>query len=175
MNQLDQLNPIDNLLSDLEMIVVYKKQRTPVRGSYVMQFEITIIRNGKALKTDYTMGIGHLPEYGNKKAYDPKTLHGDKMIASALKTGILYLYDTNKKRYDLSDIPRLRDVFHSLLMDADSAKEISFKEWANEFDYSTDSRKALQQYESCRAIGAELRKLYSKIELAQLLEAYQNY
>ena len=54
--------------------------------------------------------------------------------------------------------PSARDVLDCLLSDAESGAE-TFDDFCANLGYDTDSRKALNQYLECHAIGAKVRRL----------------
>jgi hypothetical protein len=54
--------------------------------------------------------------------------------------------------------PSAADVLYSLILDSD-ALDRSFEEWACDFGYDTDSRKALDTYLDCQRAGHEVRAL----------------
>jgi hypothetical protein len=70
--------------------------------------------------------------------------------------------------------PKLEDVLASLLMDAQSADE-SFDDWCANFGFDSDSRKALADYEACVRVAADLRRLFSAAERAELAEIFEDY
>jgi hypothetical protein len=70
--------------------------------------------------------------------------------------------------------PELRDVFYSLLMDAE-AYSMGFEEWADNFGYDRDSRKAESTYNECAAIGRSLAARLSPAEIDRLREVFQDY
>lgn len=53
--------------------------------------------------------------------------------------------------------PKLADVLESLASDV-SALHMPFDEWAAEFGYDEDSRKAERLYHKCRELAAKLRE-----------------
>ena len=70
--------------------------------------------------------------------------------------------------------PPLTDVLYSLLLDGGAA-EYSFEEWASNYGYDSDSRKAEATYNECRDIGRQLERMFTRDELAALREAFQDY
>jgi hypothetical protein len=68
--------------------------------------------------------------------------------------------------------PELDGVLHSLIMDSAACEE-SFEDWCSNFDYSTDSRKALQIYLDCQENAAKLRK--AGVDIAAERERLQDY
>jgi hypothetical protein len=70
--------------------------------------------------------------------------------------------------------PKVADVLHSLIMDANSADE-NFHEWCANYGYSDDSIKAMNIYKACLDIAVALRKHFSPDILRQVRELLQDY
>jgi len=72
--------------------------------------------------------------------------------------------------------PQIADVTHSLLMDGSPYFDSeSFEEWASNFGYDTDSRKAEKMYQECMETGRKLNRAFTAKELETLREAAQDY
>ena len=69
-------------------------------------------------------------------------------------------------------MPDACDVLYSLLLDA-SYGEYDFDDYCSELGESEDSRKAYASWEACRALGAELDRLFTSSELEQLRELFE--
>lgn len=70
--------------------------------------------------------------------------------------------------------PKVADVLHSLILDADAANE-NFDDWCDNFGYSSDSIKALNTYKACLDTARALRKHLSPDALRQARELLQDY
>lgn len=67
--------------------------------------------------------------------------------------------------------PELSDVLDSLAMDAQGYENAGdFEDWANEYGYDTDSRKAEKTYNTIGEQSKRLRKLLGRTEYTVLLE-----
>lgn len=55
--------------------------------------------------------------------------------------------------------PTAADVLSCLISDSSALDAGSFEEWAREYGYSEDSRKAERTYRACLKIGADVRTL----------------
>ena len=55
--------------------------------------------------------------------------------------------------------PNPAEVLGRCCADYESVKHSSFADWASEFGYDEDSRKAFRVYEDCHAIGSKLQTL----------------
>lgn len=58
----------------------------------------------------------------------------------------------------LEGVPERDEVLHSLFLDA-GAEGVDFEEWAGEYGYDTDSRKAEATWRACVEVGQQLRNL----------------
>lgn len=72
-------------------------------------------------------------------------------------------------------MPNPVDVFYSLAMDSDVLNYGTFEEWAAEFGYDPDSRKAESIYRACLEIALKLRAAIGEDGLERLREAFQDY
>lgn len=120
-------------------------------------------------ETDYMQGIGHIPEV-------PRCAKGNNydMVqarAEAAEKGIYYSKKQDHCSWGGKKIPApsAADVLYSLVLDAD-ATQYDFEEWASNFGYDTDSRKAEQLYNDCRKIASEMRKVFSSVQVAHIAE-----
>lgn len=67
----------------------------------------------------------------------------------------------------IKGVPELADVLGCIVIDS-SAIEQSFEDWASEYGYDTDSRKAEAIYEACKENGYRLRKLLGSQYMSDL-------
>lgn len=129
---------------------------------------VTLFRDGTAFMSDieYSAGLAHCPSYKQggfgkdhdvTKAVTEECLKGHKHRAAVKRI-----------------VPSILDVIHSLLMDGDVNGQ-SFEEWASNYGYDTDSRKAEQSYRACLAIESSWRKAFSAADLELLRELFQDY
>lgn len=124
------------------------------------------------LTTDYMQGIGHVPNYNALKG--PKTtLFNDGYLRNCAESG-RYGNPDSITRIPLS-APHAADVVQSLVLDSDVINYGSFEEWAREFGYDEDSRKAEKTYQACRAIALKLRQILGGELIAKLRDALQDY
>lgn len=66
--------------------------------------------------------------------------------------------------------PKIDSVLSSLMFDASGAENASsFEDWASEYGYDTDSRKAERMYNACREISAKLRVFLGRDAYNELL------
>lgn len=144
------------------------QERTPS-----LNWRATLIRKGRGalFTTDYMQGAGHIPGW------------------SSLKGGYVYLDNyarevAEKGRYSPRGpdspyrrplpAPSMADVLYNLLLDAE-AYGLPFEEWAGNFGFDTDSRKAEHIYHECVATGRALSRLLTHPEMDRLRDLLADY
>jgi hypothetical protein len=140
-------------------------------GEPCINWTCTFFVDGRETWTgDYSQGSGHLPgEIGRVIA---RKGYVESFRVAACETGMAVQPD-NRFGPALKP-PELRDVLYSLLMDSE-AYSMSFEEWADNFGYDRDSRKAESTYNECAAIGRALAARLSPAEIDRLREVFQDY
>ncbi len=129
---------------------------------------LTVGEGRPILTTDYMAGSGHCPSYKASKRHlgHANSLTRFEAIKHECETG----RGDGKKLQ-----PKISDVLYSLAMDASVLDSGSFEDWAVEFGYETDSRKAEAIYHACLDIALKLRNGLGEAKLAELREACQDY
>jgi hypothetical protein len=158
------------------------KRREPIDfpGAHHWSVVVTCAPQGSADRTmecEYSMGSAHMDKVPYAQAARQK--HGMTQRD----------YDTMPKPGSRMSLwqeqcasivwkpkaPTLADVMHSLTMDASVLDCRSFEDWAAEYGYDTDSRKAEQVYDACLKSALELRALVGDSGLRALQSAFQEY
>lgn len=152
-----------------------KKATKP--GDYSLNWKVTISKGNRSLTTDYMQGIGHLPGYRQNTRWTNDEWEALKYACENGKVTRLAYRGTWQAERGASAIPapELRDVMYSLSLDAGAIDAGSFEEWAGDFGYETDSRKAEQIYQACMKIALELRAMIGEAGINALREAAQDY
>lgn len=138
-----------------------------------------------ALTTDYSQGIGHVPGYVQDRSYYENRVVQD-VQNNASETRLYPVLESfarndGKKfkrvgfRNKTLAPPALRDVLYSLVLDSGVLDSRSFEDWASEFGYDTDSRKAEDMYRACRDIAYKMESLIGRPALQKLRELFQDY
>jgi hypothetical protein len=141
-------------------------------GEPCINWKCTISVKGMELWTgDYSQGSGHLPGMLGR-GQNRRTIYEEQYRVEACETGKAIQPGT--VRGPALAPPSMRDVFYSLLMDSE-AYSMGFEEWADNFGYDRDSRKAEATYNECAAIGKALAAKLSPAELDRLREVFQDY
>ena len=148
-----------------------------------LKYTVKLTRNGHVIYDDtYTMGIGHLdlkkgvgfigsivtPVTHEEACMfyrwqeKPQAVFIDKKVWASL---IVKMVKFQKL------VPKLEDVLHSLLSDADADLDaMSFEDWCSNFGMDTDSRKAESTYKKCLEIGQAFRRAFKAGEIEELRE-----
>lgn len=137
-----------------------------------LNWEVTIKRHGRVvLTTDYAQGEGHAPALkvtgemrpGSSDKY-ARTLRRNA-VSREIETGRCHTFgegwatQTDGTRDTKKPIPApsIGDVMQSLARDSDVLEYGDFDQWASEFGYDADSRKAESIYRTCVEIATKLR------------------
>ena len=76
----------------------------------------------------------------------------------------------------IKTLPDIEDIVFCLLGDSDPViNGYTFEEWASNFGYDVDSRSAEKIYRSCVDTGKKMLKMFSRQEIEQLQELFQDY
>lgn len=135
---------------------------------------------GNTITTNYMQGIGHIPNYlhaGYSETLERREwreLQEKAAETGKYPVGAVRLYSVIGPKLLPVPPPTLVDVLHCLVLDGE-AYDYSFEEWAREYAYDTDRRKALATWEACRDHGLKLRRMLSAEQLEKLRELFQDY
>jgi len=145
-----------------------------------LNWRVTIAKGNVKLETDYMQGCAHIPHYSH--AFARLAVYADA-VREACETGKSRIIP-GKSAYDAAQggrvIPRVReipapefaDVLYCLVWDASAIDFTGFEEWAREYGYDPDSRKAEQTYRACLDIALKLRAI---VDLDEAREVCQDY
>lgn len=141
-------------------------------------------KDKEVITTDYSLGIGHV----NLKQARPDSLTWN---VTEQERSMLYAWQHNPhaqfKNKELQAsvaaklakyqkvAPQLDDVIYSLVRDGDAFFNAqTFEQWADEFGYDADSRKAEQTYKACDCIGRKLAGSVPASVLNEVREVVQD-
>lgn len=155
MNDIDKL--VDEALAvmGISFAARYIGETVKWEGQAVDHYRVKI----GAFETDFYQGLGHR----KARAPMPSYIKGDR-----------YAMDEWKRFHLKPRAPTAAAVLYCLLSDMEAIDQ-SFTDWASDFGYDTDSRKALATYEACCDIGRELRKVFTHAQRADLRGLLQDY
>jgi len=146
------------------------------RGEPCINWRCTVSLNGRELWAgDYAQGIGHVSKpvaaWIRRECGPSNCIAGHGAYAELCEKQKINRFGFPAKAITA---PLLRDVFYSILQDGE-AYAMSFEEWAAEYGFDTDSRKAEATYRECAAIGRALNAELSAEALDRLRELFQDY
>ena len=186
---------IDNLLEELGLSLKIEGLPTPRTDKdwCGVMYNVALYKGDRlVLETTYTMGVGHF----NLKWHDlPSHYTSGKNAFTREEVGLYYKLqkkpytsfkneaEVNKIRASMATkiaiqekiLPEIKDVLYSLISDGDVINYSSFEEWADNYGYDLDSRKAEGIYAACLKTGLALRNGLGDAVLSQLQEAFQDY
>jgi hypothetical protein len=139
-----------------------------------LNWRITLKRKGQAILTvDYSAGIAHCPSYAKNRTSPGKSvsLYEAEAVEWETENGSTYRNGFKGQKIE----PKAADVLHSLALDAEAIEYSSFEEWASNFGYDPDSRKAEAIYQACLSTALKLRNGLGDENLQKLREAASNY
>ena len=143
----------------------------------------------KATKAPATFRPAHYRnrEGGLRFASAAETLaqYRDALCAAECESGVAMESDgfaggtyenTFKRKYKGAAIlPEPRDVIYSLAMDSSVLDSGGFENWAAEYDFDPDSRKAESIYRLCLEHALAMRAALGESGMAELYNAFQDY
>lgn len=140
-----------------------------------LNWRVTISNGkGRVIATDYMQGTGHIPHDVNvaaeHKGASPYCIMIDDYNRRCAESGKYGPFHERK-----IPAPELRDVLYCLVSDASALDARSFEDWASEYGYDADSRKAEQTYRDCLQIGRDLEALIGRAALAELRDLFSDY
>lgn len=123
---------------------------------------------------EFNTGLGHRVK-AKQFCKLPKLTEDEKAIGvTRIDNTQIYSYTRSDTFYSLAVTPTAASVLYCLLMDSQCGEEC-FESFCDEFGYDTDSRKALETYLECQAIGAKLQRVFTYNELNILRELLGDY
>lgn len=129
-------------------------------------WQVTLVCNGQAFSTEYSMGCAH------RHYVTPGGRRGKK--AFSVPRGRITIAELERAKRSRPNNPTLVDVMYAIVSDAQCvANGETFEDFAAEFGYDEDSRKAERAYNGCRDEYFALRRL--GLDLNQLSLLYQDY
>lgn len=173
---------IDAAIVDFTMIATHVPNHSKDPKELRLEYHVAVSYQDRPLvTTPYTMGIAHIP--GHEKMC--RELNGH--VWSILFTNWVREACTSgrvpKATFSSTSwipgktpiLPDLRDVIYSLVMDGGAIDYRDFEDWAADYGYDTDSRKAEATYRACLEIGLKLRNTLGEAKLNELRELYSGY
>lgn len=154
--------------------VPFSKSRNAKEKDPSLNWKITLVKDGRdVLSFDYMQGHGHTVAHINPVRFNNPQRSIDHHSTNAnirreCETGTIATPGFRGKL----DAPDLADVFHSLLLDSSAIDSGGFEDWCSEYDYSTDSIKAREMFNSCIDTALKLRGAFDEKSLSELRELF---
>lgn len=165
-------------LSITSEFIPFSQSRNRHEKQPSLNWRVSLLRNGRhILTTDYSAGCAHCPAYKREWAGGNRHVKA-RAIALECKTGKkakpgFGQGEPYQSRQDI--LPDSVDVIWSLSRDCDVLDYPCFEDWALDFGYDPDSRKAEKTYQDCLAIALQFRAAIGEDGLAALREAGEDY
>jgi hypothetical protein len=157
--------------------VPWSKSRNAKEKYKSLNWRVKLLKGERViLETDYSAGEGHCPSYkqslGRGKSYEHR-----QMLDFECENGkaARYRESIGVVGGSLPINPDPVDVIHSLVMDAGVIDYARYEDWASEFGYDPDSRKAETTYRACLQHALALREAVGDAGIQELREAGQDY
>jgi hypothetical protein len=140
-----------------------------------LNWSVSLLRDGcQILTTDYGAGIAHAPGYkwgdwsiSRRDLVNWECEHG--------RPGHIMAGGDIMQKSAQPIVPDACDVLYSLAIDVNVLDARGFEDWASDFGYDTDSRKAESIYRACLEIALKLRNGLGEDGLCRLREACHDY
>jgi hypothetical protein len=174
-NQVAQILEANNIKL-VYKFVPFSKSRNKAAKSPSLNYKVKVLKGEReVLKTDYMMGCAYCPAY--KIKLNKNCILMDKLLRAECETGLAHKlgYGDSVLKTDEQIIPDAADVFYSLVLDSDAIDYSSFEDWAENFGYEVDSRKAEKIYKQCLDTALKLKNGIGDAVLNELREALQDY
>jgi hypothetical protein len=164
-------------LSVASEFVPFGKSHNAGNKDRSLNWRVTLRRDGRDIvTTDYSAGIAHCPAYKRlKMGFGRTTIEQQEAIEFETEKGREYRSGSTLGIGGAAIVPSSLDVISSLAMDADVLEYSSFEDWAENFGYDPDSRKAETIWKACVEIALKLRSGLGNDALEALQQAASEY
>jgi hypothetical protein len=156
------------------IFIPWSRSREKDRKDPCLNWRIALKKGDREiLSTDFTAGQASCPADKRKDPYKKRELirweceHGYEARYWE-SSGVI-----SSQRAPIK--PDTSDIVHCLVLDADVLNYATFEEWAENFGYDTDSRKAESIYRTCLETAIKLRARLGEDVLTELQTASQEY
>lgn len=154
--------------------VPFSRSRKAKEKNPSLNWVVTLKRGARAvLSTDYMAGMAHCPAYNDPKLGTQNCIDRMDAIKRECETGFSCKVSILHGKKPI--LPDAFSVMHSLVLDADVLDAGGFEDWAANYGYDTDSRKAEALYRTCLDSALKLRAGIGDETLSALREALQDY
>jgi len=124
-----------------------------------LNWDVDVLHHGRRIySTRYRAGVAHCPSYSCTSGITRMEACQKECETGMAPNGTPIPLDP-------------ADVIHALVTDAQARHAASFEDWADEYGYSSDSRKAEKMYNECCSIATALVEALGEEGLAALEDA----
>lgn len=180
----DKLNALEAIeaagLTITSVFVPFSRSRNAKDKQSCLNWKVTVLCKGKPfMEMDYQAGSGHCPAY--KKLSPMRKMQFLVNDSELIRWECEHGREGTHNSWGIGNrgnnpiLPDVCDVVASLLLDGSAIDRSSFEDWACDFGYDTDSRKAESCYRACLDIGLRLRAVLGDDTLTKLREALANH
>ncbi len=147
-----------------------------------IEYTFTFSKGGRSFVAEYRLGVGHVK---------PVTVHSWILKVTSDEESLLHTWASNphaqfKDKVRWASVaaklakyqkvqPKAHEVLACLCEEGLSAHASSFENWASEFGYDADSRKAEQMYRQCNETYFKVETLISDKVIRQLAELHAQF
>lgn len=195
----DTLKALIGKLDELRVTTEYKfvpwkSSRNKDQSAKSLNWKVTIKRGAMlVVETDYMAGCGHCPAYNKviSAGRDSNERHeraamvefecdtgfeaGGRMAAVGGIAAKMVKNPETLKYHKVPLFPDLRDLWSSLLGDAQVLDHPDFESWAVETGSNPDSRSAEKVYRECLSLGLKLHSNLGLVALTELREILKDW
>lgn len=166
--------------------VPFSQSRNRGEKHPTLNWRVTLMRDGRdVLTTDYSAGCAFAPSYKQiveqtfmfSSALTAEMRKRENAVKAECETGFAHKQHSNAAWLKTSKpiLPEIQDVVYSLVSDSDVLDAGGFEDWANNFGYDVDSRKAEAIYRACLTTALKIRNSLGDATLITLRETFQDY
>jgi len=123
---------------------------------------------GEEMQITYRQGVGHIVDKEGKQLSVLPTAYRAALGKDATLKEWIAKYGPHVVK------PKHSDILYCLAMDADVENQGSFEEWASNYGYDEDSRKAEKIYRACKEQTDDLKRVLGAELFDKLLECTED-
>lgn len=129
---------------------------------------------GGNFSLDYMQGIGHVPGHQHSHYYGRMSVDDAARLKAFNASAETGMYPTERNVKALPG-PHAVDVLYSIINDRSVTDMRNFEEFADEFGFDVDSRKAEATYRACLGQTRDAERLFGRPLLDKIALILENY
>jgi hypothetical protein len=167
--------------------VPFAASRNAGSSSPSLNYKVEMLYRGRSVVTfDYGQGCAHCPAYRREDWGGPGRSSArfamaarDRATRAECETGIIHAPAGNQAGYAPTGRkippPKKEDILSCVLLDCTALHSASFEDWAADYGFDADSRKAEAIYTDSIAFALKIRAALGGELLSTLQEQFQDY